>query len=168
MSSSGMTAEQLLHVSAERKGENLGNTNDVECFWAIKAGEHAEIYFNLISSVDPSCLRLTPIDDEIYTKFRQTFPDMRVDVIDEDKMKSGSGKLTWHNFIEDFKDTVDNYTFGTLIRLDSSKPYTEENSTFCVRTQFLAIEIARNRENHNSHFRFSPESQKDSGDVKTS
>ena len=32
------------------------------------------------------------MDDEIYTAFRETFPDMKVDVIDEHEMKSASSK----------------------------------------------------------------------------
>ena len=42
--------------------------------------------------MDPSLLRLTKVDDEIYTKFRETFPDMKVDVINEDEMKAASSK----------------------------------------------------------------------------
>ena len=43
--------------------------------------------------MDPSHLRLSPVDDELYTKFRQTFPDMKVDVLVEDEMKSASDKV---------------------------------------------------------------------------
>ena len=46
----------------------------------------------LVSSVDPTLLRLTMVDDEIYTKFREKFPDMKVDVVNENEMKSASSK----------------------------------------------------------------------------
>jgi hypothetical protein len=39
---------------------------------------------------------------------------------------------------------------ATLMRIDSSLDYSEENTTIAPRIQFYAIEIARNREGHNS------------------
>ena len=47
----------------------------------------------LITSVDPSILRLTKVDDEIYSRFRKVFPDMIVDVVDEDVMKNNENKV---------------------------------------------------------------------------
>jgi hypothetical protein len=41
------------------------------------------------------------------------------------------------------------YNFGTLLRLDASQDYSEANSTIVPRIQFLAIEIARNKEGAN-------------------
>ena len=37
----------------------------------------------------------------------------------------------WRAFIEQFKDKVEDYNYGTLLRLDCNKGYTQENSTFC-------------------------------------
>ncbi|KAL8609320.1 hypothetical protein ACOMHN_048876 [Nucella lapillus] len=144
-----LNADELMGVKSTLQADNYGNSADIEYNWAIKAGDHADVYLNLISSVDPSCLQLSPFDDELYTKFRKNFPDMKIDVIDEKEMKSGLKKLAWREFIEGFKGRVDEYNFGTLIRLDCTKGYSEENSAVCIRTQFLAIEIARNRENYN-------------------
>lgn len=42
--------------------------------------------------MDTKFLRLTPIDDEIYRHFREQFPDMKVDIISEDEIKSPSQK----------------------------------------------------------------------------
>lgn len=42
---------------------------------------------------------------------------------------------------------------GTLIRTDASKEFSPENSILVVRIQFLAIEIARNREGFNDDIR---------------
>ncbi|KAK7499319.1 hypothetical protein BaRGS_00009294 [Batillaria attramentaria] len=155
------SAQELQNVSSTLQADNLGNSADVELQWAMKASDHAEVYFNLISSVDPALLRLTPVDDEIYRKFRETFPDMKVDQVDEEELKSPEGKQKWREFCEAFKDKVEDYNYGTLLRLRSDEDYTQENSTFCVRVQFLAIEIARNREKHNDRLRYTHGKLKD-------
>lgn len=48
-----------------------------------------------------------------------------------------------------FDGVVEDFNYGTLLRLDCSQGYTEENTIFAPRIQFFAIEIARNREGHN-------------------
>ncbi|XP_061732205.1 protein PBDC1 isoform X1 [Nerophis ophidion] len=49
------------------------NDGQLELMWAMKAYNHAEVYFNLISSVDPKFLKLTKMDDEIYASFKEAF-----------------------------------------------------------------------------------------------
>jgi hypothetical protein len=46
--------------------------------------------------------------------------------------------------------------------LDSSQDYSEENTVIAVKIQFLAIEIARNRDGHNAALRsnFKPKPRK--------
>ena len=51
------------------------------------------LFSQLIKTVDPTLLKLTPIDTEIYTDFREQFPDCPVDVVDEETMKSKDGKI---------------------------------------------------------------------------
>lgn len=46
----------------------------------------------LLCSVDPRLLRLTPNDDIIYKTFREEFPNMDVKILNEDEMKSPEGK----------------------------------------------------------------------------
>ncbi|KAL8570354.1 hypothetical protein ACOMHN_035772 [Nucella lapillus] len=150
------------NVKSSLTSENLGNSADVEHKWALKAFEHADVYFKLICSVDPGLLRLTRVDEDIYTTFRATFPDMKVDIVCEDDMKSVKSKEVWRDYIEDFKDRVQDYNLGTLLRISSQEGYTEENTTLCVRIQFLAIEIARNKEKHNGRIRYTHGKLKDS------
>ncbi|ESO98343.1 hypothetical protein LOTGIDRAFT_114503, partial [Lottia gigantea] len=126
---------------------------DVELQWAIQASNHAETYFNIITAVDPTTLKLTKYDDEIYKKFKDEFPDFKIDVIDTEQLKSPEAKLKWRPFCEEFKE-VEDYNYGSLLRLDATKDYSESNSIFALRIQFLAIEIARNREGLNSNLRF--------------
>ncbi|XP_014241314.1 protein PBDC1 [Cimex lectularius] len=136
-----------------RPAEEFGNDPTVELLWAKKAFEHAEIYFNLLCSVDPKALRLTPHDDLIYTTFRESFPDMDVKLIIEDEIKSVEGKLKWRDFCEKFKGVVEDYSFGTLVRGDVNEDYSEKNSILVTRIQFYAIEITRNREGLNDGIR---------------
>ena len=48
---------------------------------------------------------------------------------------------------------MDDYSFATLLRLDSKGDYTEENSIVVTKVQFYAVEVARNREGHNDRVR---------------
>ncbi|NWX32950.1 PBDC1 protein, partial [Notiomystis cincta] len=55
----------------------------------------------------------------------------------------------WRPFCLRFEGVVEDFNYGTLLRLDSRREYTEENTIFATRIQFFAIEIARNREGWN-------------------
>jgi len=135
-----------------RPGEEYGNDEKVEMMWAIQAYEHAEIYFNLICSVDPKLLKLTPYDDKIYHEFRRLFPDLKIDVLNEEDIKNDVSKIKWRRFFELYKH-MKNYNFGTLIRKDIRGNNNESNSFIVIRIQFYAIEVARNREGFNDiHF----------------
>ncbi|KAM9368676.1 protein PBDC1 [Phaethornis superciliosus] len=144
--SEAAAAAQALSLPAEA----LGNDPRVELAWAMKAHQHAQVYFNLISSVDPKFLNLTKVDDQIYAEFRRSFRDLRVDVLDPEELKSEPAKEKWRPFCLSFQGVVEDFNFGTLLRLDCSKDYTEENTILATRIQFFAIEIARNREGCNS------------------
>ncbi|GLH15851.1 Protein PBDC1 [Gryllus bimaculatus] len=146
----GLTAGASL---LSRPADEFENDPSVEAMWAMKAYEHAEIYFNILCSVDPKLLKLTPHDDMIYKTFREEFPDLKVDVVIEDEMKSPEGKSKWRPFCEKFKNVVEDYSFGTLLRLDCQGEYSEKNSILVSRIQFYAIELARNKEGLNDTVR---------------
>ena len=121
----------------------------------MKAAEHAEVYFNLLCSVEPSRLKLTgnkELDDTIYNDFKQTFPDLNIANFTEDDIKNEKAKVAWRNFSESYKD-VEDYSLGCLLRMDGEQDYTEENTVIAIKIQFFAIEIARNREGHNDSLR---------------
>ncbi|NXU98031.1 PBDC1 protein, partial [Cettia cetti] len=127
----------------------------VELAWAMKAHQHAQVYFNvslgalwvwggvfggsqlilglpmqLISSVDPKFLSLTKVDDRIYEEFRRTFRNLRVDVLDPEELKSEPAKAKWRPFCLRFEGVVEDFNYGTLLRLDSRREYSEENTIF--------------------------------------
>ena len=51
--------------------------------------------------------RLSPCDDEIYAKFRESFPDLKVGALKEADLKSESAKKEWREFCEGFKHVED-------------------------------------------------------------
>ncbi|KAH0623009.1 hypothetical protein JD844_030894 [Phrynosoma platyrhinos] len=83
-------------------------------------------------------------------EFRKVFKDLRIDLLDQEDLKSEPAKEKWRPFCLQFDGVVEDFNYGTLLRLDCRKEYTEENTIFATRIQFFAIEIARNREGYNS------------------
>lgn len=83
--------------------------------------------------------------------FRDNFPDMQVDVLSEYDLKGVEADAKWKPIIEKFSD-LDDSNVDTLIRKDASKEMFL-NSLLCLRIQFYAVEIARNREGLNDSIR---------------
>ncbi|GAA5799940.1 putative polysaccharide biosynthesis protein [Helicostylum pulchrum] len=133
--------------------DELEQLEDIEKQWAVKAMHHAETYFKLISAIDPKQLRLTKIDDEILQDFEETFPEINVEHLDDNDFKTAAAKEKWRLFINKYEKRVNEYNFGSLIRIDCKKDYTEENTMFGVRMQFYAVEIARNKKGLNDALR---------------
>ncbi|KAM5173027.1 protein PBDC1 [Mantella aurantiaca] len=149
LNSLGATEAMSVAQALSLPAESYGNDPNVEMVWAMKAYQHAEVYFNLIASVDPRHLKLTRMDDAIYSAFRGDFPELRIDILDPEDLKSPEAKEKWRPFCMKFEHEVEDFNYGTLLRLDCSKEYTEENTIFATRIQFYAIEITRNREGYN-------------------
>ena len=72
-----------------------------------------------------------------------------MDVIEEEDLKSEAAKVDWRSFCQKYEKIVDNYNLGVLIRQNCRGEYSEDNTIFAIRIQWLAIEIARNREGFN-------------------
>ncbi|KAI0083786.1 polysaccharide biosynthesis-domain-containing protein [Irpex rosettiformis] len=127
------------------------NAVEIEKQFAVKAVEHAQTYWNLLERVEPKQLKLTKHDDEIFEHLKRDFPEMfeepydKITKLDEEWMKSKDGKEKWRKFIDSYKETVKDYNFGSLIRMDARDEYSETNTIFTTRIQFYAYEIARNR-----------------------
>ncbi|KAJ3109849.1 hypothetical protein HDU97_000079 [Phlyctochytrium planicorne] len=113
--------------------ENAENHPDIERQWAVKALHHAETYFKLLTAVGPSKMRLTKMDDEIYTEFRTEFPDLNVEKLNElEDFKTDTSKEKWRNWVMKYEKTVTDYNFGTLIRVNAKEDYSAENSFFAT------------------------------------
>ncbi|KAH8099913.1 DUF757-domain-containing protein [Phellopilus nigrolimitatus] len=137
------------------------NAVEIEKQFAVKAVEHAQVYWNLLEKVKPTELRLTKIDDEIFEDLSAKFPELveppydGLIKLDEEVMKSSEGKKRWREFIEAYKDKVKDYNFGSLIRMDCKDEYGERNTIFgvCQILVFfarLANAFRRNKSNPNA------------------
>ncbi|UYV64814.1 hypothetical protein LAZ67_3002058, partial [Cordylochernes scorpioides] len=88
----------------------------------------------LLAREDLSAVRFTPQDDDIYSEFRKQFPNLNVTAITEEELKSAEAKKRWREFCEGFSQ-VEDFNFGTMLRLDSLKEYSEDNSIFGLMRQ---------------------------------
>ncbi|XP_054156561.1 protein PBDC1-like [Oppia nitens] len=133
-----------------RPADEFVNDPTIEGLWLTKAVQHMEVYFKLITSVPTArTLRLTPQDDQIYSDFRQQFPDLDVKQLTEDRLKCDEAKAKWRQYCNGLESVVDDFNYATLMRLDARSDYSEANTIVVPRVQFLAIEVARNREGAN-------------------
>ncbi|CAJ0586394.1 unnamed protein product, partial [Mesorhabditis spiculigera] len=124
------------------------NDVSIELAWAAKAYERAGVHMNLLMSCKTDGLRLHREHDEVYQAFRAGWPDLDVQAITEDDLKSEDAKNRWREFCDKFKE-VDDFNLGTLLRKDAGQAYTENNCIIAPKIIFLAIEGARNREGIN-------------------
>ena len=126
------------------------------------AVQHMTTYWAILEKVRGSSLRLTKMDDEIYEHLKKDFPEFDpAATIDEDEMKSKTGKERWRKFMMAYEKKIDDYNFGTIIRSNPKWEYGQNETIFgkrftwmfyrapltriVPRMQFYAIEIARNK-----------------------
>jgi len=133
-------------AGASLNPEQAENFEDMEKQFAVKAVQQMTTYWSLLERIPGSKLRLTKMDDDILEHLQRDFPELDPAApIDEDKMKSKEGKERWRNFVSQYEKSVNDYNFGTMLRISPDKEYGEKETIFAVRMQFYAIEIARNR-----------------------
>ncbi|KAI1086787.1 DUF757-domain-containing protein [Rostrohypoxylon terebratum] len=133
-------------VPKDFDAENADNLEDIEKQFAVKAVQHLETYWAILKKVKGSSLRLTKLDDEIYQHLKTEFPEFDpAATIDEEEMKSKSGKERWRKFMMAYDKRVDDYNFGTMLRTSPNVEYQQHTTIFVPRMQFYAIEIARNK-----------------------
>ncbi|VVT55511.1 uncharacterized protein SAPINGB_P004633 [Magnusiomyces paraingens] len=138
-------------MSKPFSAEDAENLEAIEQQFAVKAVAQAEAYWSLLRVRKGSDLRLTPLENEIYDHFVSSFPEYleepeRVRNLNETKdLKSPEAKKRWREYLNVYEKKMDEFNFGTLLRLSANDEYTEQNTTFSVRAQFYAIEVFRNR-----------------------
>ncbi|KAF7853945.1 hypothetical protein EAF04_010611 [Stromatinia cepivora] len=135
---------------AKFDAEKADNFEDIEKQFAVKAVQHMSTYWAILEKVRGSSLRLTKIDNEIYEHLMKDFPDFDpAATINEDEMKSKTGKEKWRSFMMTYEKKVDDYNFGTMLRTNPKFEYGQDETIFVPRMQFYAYEIARNRKGLN-------------------
>uniref|UniRef100_A0A1I8BU19 Polysacc_synt_4 domain-containing protein n=1 Tax=Meloidogyne hapla TaxID=6305 RepID=A0A1I8BU19_MELHA len=116
--------------------QNCVNDPNIEIAWAIKASEFSSVHMNILMSVDTTKLKLNKYQDDVYKYFREMFPDMDVFETNEVQLKGGN-KEKWRQFCEYFKETVDDYNFGTMLRIRADGIYDEANTIITQKVCFL-------------------------------
>jgi hypothetical protein len=88
-------------------------------------------YWAILEKMPGSKLRLTKMDDEIYDHLMADFPEFDpAKPIDEDEMKSKTGKERWRKFMMAYEKKVEDYNFGTMLRTDPKVEYEQDTSIF--------------------------------------
>lgn len=76
-----------------RPAEEFTNDPTIEIAWMSTAIRHMEAYYKLITSIKNSdVIRLTQNDDHIYEEFRKQFPDLKIESLTEEMIKSNEGE----------------------------------------------------------------------------
>ncbi|KAK3485207.1 polysaccharide biosynthesis-domain-containing protein [Neurospora hispaniola] len=133
-------------VPKDFDAENADNFEDIEKQFAVKAVQQMATYWAILEKVPGSKLRLTKMDDDIFEHLKRDFPEFDpAEPINEDEMKSKTGKERWRTFMMAYDKKIDDYNFGTLLRASPKTEYGEKETIFVPRMQFYAVEIARNR-----------------------
>ena len=90
-------------------------------------------YWSILEQMPGSKLRLTKMDDDIYAHLQKDFPDFDPrQTINEDEMKSKTGKERWREFMMAYEKKVDDYNFGTLLRADAKWEYGKDETIFGI------------------------------------
>ncbi|PIO55630.1 hypothetical protein TELCIR_22982, partial [Teladorsagia circumcincta] len=88
------------------------------CYY-FQAAERANVHMNLLMCCDTRVLRLNKLQDVIHASFRNTFPDLDVHKV------YSLCLWTTMNFSA---GVVEDYSLGTLMRIEACKGYSEENT----------------------------------------
>ncbi|KAI9752948.1 MAG: hypothetical protein M1815_000205 [Lichina confinis] len=130
--------------SAQIDSDEVENFEDIEKQFVVKAVQHMATYWKILGYRRGSELKLTKMDDEIHEHLKRDFPEFDpAKTVDEDEMKSKTGKEQWRKFMMVYEKKIDDYNFGTLVRTNPKFEYGEKETIFVPRMQFYAIEIAR-------------------------
>jgi hypothetical protein len=90
-----------------------------------------ETYWAILEKMPGSALRLTKLDNEIYEHLKTDFPEFDpAATIDEDEMKSKQGKERWRKFMMAYEKKVDDYNFGTMLRISPKVEYGRDETIF--------------------------------------
>ncbi|ORZ35262.1 hypothetical protein BCR44DRAFT_116603, partial [Catenaria anguillulae PL171] len=120
--------------------------------WAKRVIKLAERYTNRIGNTGPEGMRLTRVDDELYTRFRGDFPTFNVKIISQDELTGAGFAEKWQTLHADFADKLPAVYAHHLMRRVATREYADDNTMMVTAAQFYAIEIARNREGANQGF----------------
>lgn len=90
-----------------------------------------QTYWSILEKIKGSSLRLTKMDDDIYNHLKEAFPKFDpAATIDENDMKGTTGKKLWRDFMMKYEKKIDDYNFGTMVRINPNVEYEEKTTIF--------------------------------------
>jgi len=100
-----------------RPAEEFENDGQIEAAWASSTINHMEAYYKIIRTINPAehTIRLSKDDDLIYRAFQETFPELNVENLSENDLKSPEGKSTFVSFLSLFLHCYHFVMFSWLI-----------------------------------------------------
>lgn len=119
------------------------------------AVQHMSTYWSILENMRGSKLRLTKMDDEIYEHLKKDFPEFDPkETITEDEMKSKTGKERWRKFMMAYEKKIDDFNFGTLVRINPKMEYGEKETIFgAFGRPFVLDEVSRYETDCDNQFR---------------
>lgn len=146
---SSLSQAELEHMDSLE----VENSGEIEMNGIMHAVEYMSDHWNmLVSSNDADALVLTADraeDDRLYREFRAAFGAMDVLRTESRMLKDPRTQETWRAFMMAQDGRMEEFNMISLLRIDATLGYDDENTLLVPRVQFLAIEIARNREGVN-------------------
>ena len=132
----------------------IENSGEIELNGIMAAVDYMSEHWGRLTScaADASELVLTGSrgdDDRLYREFRAAFGGLDVAVVREGTLKEPRSQEAWRTFMMAQDGRLEEFNMICLLRIDAALGYDNDNTLLVPRVQFLAIEIARNREGVN-------------------
>lgn len=106
--------------------------------------QHMETYWKILKNKRGSQLRLTKMDDEIYEHLKADFPELDpAEDIVEDKLKSKEGKERWRKFMMAYEKKVEDFNFGTMLRVSPKDDVDTEERVIFGRSGLMCFSLSR-------------------------
>jgi hypothetical protein len=146
---STLSQAELDHMDALE----VENSGEIEMNGIMYAVDYMSDHWRMLTSTsDASELVLTEDraeDDRLYREFRAAFGAMDVHRTASDMLQDPRTQETWRTFMMAQDGRLKEFNMISLLRIDAALGYDDANTLLVPRVQFLAIEIARNREGVN-------------------
>ncbi|PQE06208.1 DUF757 domain-containing protein [Rutstroemia sp. NJR-2017a BBW] len=124
-------AEHTDFEKIEKQFANIHPSSATSLLTPQPVVQHMSTYWAILEKVRGSALRLTKIDDEIYDHLKKDFPEFDpAATINEDEMKSKTGKERWRTFMMQYENRVDDFNFGTMLRSNPKWEYGQDETIF--------------------------------------
>lgn len=129
------------------------NSGEIEMNGIMYAVDYMNDHWKMLTEADDAATLVLAgskaEDDRLYREFRAAFGSMDVTVTKNETLKDTRTQETWRAFMMSQDGRMDEFNMISLLRIDSGGNYDDANTLLVPRVQFLAIEIARNREGIN-------------------